>query len=247
MARTSCPTGQLATSPAMPAQCLGLKAEVRPASATGRLRGHRRLALFRPQDRTSWRSTLRRHRTDTGCFDENSSRQLTHPSSKARLEVEADERTGVVERGEWILPVHDAALVLLPSLPISLRWTAPTADKQFMGIVLNIPTTCVIFSPGSASSATQNLSANKSSRLETNQPVFSTCLQWSMGRLGVLRRQLRRDVPALRWISTILFGVLVHRMLSWFLCRKLRRQTAFLLVLLGSGLAGCSFSGRSIP
>ena len=160
---------------------------------------------------------------------------LTYPSSKARLEVEADERTGVVERGEWIFALSTTLLVLvLTSLPyLFAYWTAP-ADKQFMGIVLNIPDHMQYFS-WFREFMTQNLSANKLTP-ETNQPVFFNLLWWSLGRLGAFFGVGYAVMyQAMRWISTILFMLLVYRMLSWFFAEKLRRQTAFLLVLLGSG------------
>src|SRR5690606_17949636 len=152
-----------------------------------------------------------------GCFSMKTQVDvLAYPSSNARLEVEADERTGVVERGEWIFALSTTLLVLvLTSLPyLFAYWTAP-ADKQFMGIVLNIPDHMQYFS-WFREFMTQNLSANKLTP-EANQPVFFNLLWWSMGRLGALFGVGYAVMyQAMRWISAILFMLLVYRMLGWF-------------------------------
>ncbi len=160
---------------------------------------------------------------------------LAYPSSSVRLEPEVDARTGVVERSEWVFALSATLLVLaLTSLPyLFAYWTAP-ADKQFMGIVLNIPDHMQYFS-WFREFMTANLSANKLTP-EANQPVFFNLLWWSMGKLGAFFNVGYAVVyQAMRWLSAILFMLLVYRMLSWFFVDTLRRKTAFLLVLLGSG------------
>ena len=160
---------------------------------------------------------------------------LAYPSSSVRLEPEVDARTGVVERSEWVFALSATLLVLaLTSLPyLFAYWTAP-ADKQFMGIVLNIPDHMQYFS-WFREFMTANLSANKLTP-EANQPVFFNLLWWSMGKLGAFFTVGYAVVyQAMRWLSAILFMLLVYRMLSWFFVDTLRRKTAFLLVLLGSG------------
>jgi hypothetical protein len=136
---------------------------------------------------------------------------------------------------EWLFVIVAALSVLaITTLPYLYGyWSAPP-EKQFMGVIYNIPDHMQYFSWfhefGHA-----NLSANKLTP-EPNAPVFFNLLWWGMARIGgVLGIGYAGMYQAMRWVGTILFLLLVYRMLSWFFADRLRRVTAFLLILLGGG------------
>jgi hypothetical protein len=140
-----------------------------------------------------------------------------------------------VTRREWLFVIVTALVVLVvTSLPYLYGyWSAPP-EKQFMGVIYNIPDHMQYFSwfreYGDA-----NLSANKLTP-EPNAPVFFNLLWWGMARIGgLLGIGYAGMYQILRWVATILFLLLLYRMLSWFFADRLRRTTAFLLVLFGAG------------
>lgn len=146
-----------------------------------------------------------------------------------------DAVAGAVTRREWLFVITTALIVLaITSLPYLYGyWSAPP-DKQFMGVVYNIPDHMQYFSWFREFSES-NLSANKLTP-EPNAPVFFNLLWWGLARIGgALGIGYAGMYQLLRWVATILFLLLVYRMLSWFFADRLRRMTAFLLILFGAG------------
>ncbi len=140
-----------------------------------------------------------------------------------------------VTRREWLFVIATALVVLaVTSLPyLYAYWSAPP-DKQFMGVIYNIPDHMQYFS-WFREFGESNLSANKLTP-EPNEPIFFNLLWWGMARIGgVLGLGYAAMYQILRWVATILFLLLVYRMLSWFFADRLRRTTAFLLILFGAG------------
>ena len=157
--------------------------------------------------------------------------ELSYVSTQSN---EATVATNVTRR-EWLFVIVTALVVLVvTSLPYLYGyWSAPP-EKQFMGVIYNIPDHMQYFSwfreYGDA-----NLSANKLTP-EPNAPVFFNLLWWGMARIGgLLGIGYAGMYQILRWVATILFLLLLYRMLSWFFADRLRRTTAFLLVLFGAG------------
>ncbi|HRA69111.1 MAG TPA: hypothetical protein PL187_23995, partial [Caldilinea sp.] len=142
----------------------------------------------------------------------------------------------VITRGEWLFVIVTAlAVLVVTTLPYLYGyWSAPP-DKQFMGVVYNIPDHMQYFS-WFREFGDANLAANKLTP-EPNAPVFFNLLWWSLARIGGwLGVGYAGMYQALRWGATLLFLLLAYRMLSWFFADRPRRTTAFLLLLFGAGL-----------
>ena len=151
--------------------------------------------------------------------------------------VQAKEDAAVVEvtRQEWLFVIGMAlAVLVVTSLPyLYAYWSAPP-DKQFMGVIYNVPDHTQYFS-WFREFGESNLSANKLTP-EPNEPIFFNLLWWGMARIGgALGIGYAGMYQILRWVATILFLLLVYRILSWFFADRLRRTTAFLLIFFGAG------------
>jgi len=151
--------------------------------------------------------------------------------------VQAKENADVAEvtRQEWLFVIVTALVVLaVTTLPyLYAYWSAPP-DKQFMGVIYNVPDHMQYFS-WFREFGESNLAANKLTP-EPNEPIFFNLLWWGMARIGgALGIGYAGMYQILRWVATILFLLLVYRMLSWSFADRLRRTTAFLLILFGAG------------
>ncbi|HAJ37845.1 MAG TPA: hypothetical protein DCL15_19420 [Chloroflexi bacterium] len=140
-----------------------------------------------------------------------------------------------VTRQEWLFVLATALVVLaVTTLPYLYAYGSAPPDKQFMGVIYNIPDHMQYFSWFREFGAS-NLAANKLTP-EPNAPIFFNLLWWGMARIGgVLGIGYAGMYQLLRWVATILFLLLVYRMVSWFFADRLRRMTAFLLILFGAG------------
>src|SRR5512135_2319236 len=122
----------------------------------------------------------------------------------------------VREASEWWFVATTILVVLVvTSLPYVYGYLSTPPDKQFMGIMLDVPDHVQYFS-WMRELSTANLASNKLTP-EPNAPVFFNLLWWSLGRLGAL---LGWGYPLvfqmLRVVATVLFLALVYRMCSWF-------------------------------
>lgn len=127
-----------------------------------------------------------------------------------------------------------AVVLLFASLPYIYGYLSAPADKQYMGILLDVPDHAQYFS-WMRELTTQNLISNKMTP-EANQPLFFNLLWWGLGRLGaLLGANYAVMFQALRVSATLLFFWLVYRLLRWLVAEPRERMLAFLLVAFSSG------------
>ena len=75
-------------------------------------------------------------------------------------------------------------VLIATSIPFAYAYLTTPQDKQFMGIMLDVPDHAQYFS-WLRELTTQNLAANKMTP-EPNRPLFFNLLWWGMGRIGSL-------------------------------------------------------------
>src|SRR5512146_2454692 len=131
---------------------------------------------------------------------------------------------GNIELTEWgMVGIVTALVLIVTSLPLIFAYQTTPPDRQFMGIMLDVPDHVQYFS-WMRELSTANLAANKLTP-EANAPVFFNLLWWTLGRLGAL---LGWGYPLLfqllRVGATVLFLALLYRMCSWFLKDRPARQ-----------------------
>jgi hypothetical protein len=136
---------------------------------------------------------------------------------------------------EWRFVAFTIAFTLVvTSLPYLYAYLSTPPDKQYMGIMLDVPDHVQYFS-WMRELSHSFLASNKLTP-EPNKPIFFNLLWWGMGRLGlILSLNFAGMFQLLRIIATILFLLLVYRVCSWFLADRLMRRTAFLLISFTSG------------
>jgi hypothetical protein len=145
------------------------------------------------------------------------------------------ERSTVQALSEWRF-VAGTILVLLvfTTIPYVYAYLSTPADKQFMGLTLNVPDHMQYFS-WMRELTHSNLSANKLTP-EPNAPIFFNLLWWGLARLSLLLGINYLGIyQILRIVSTVLFLILSYRLCAWFLEDRLQRRTAFLIIALTSG------------
>lgn len=148
----------------------------------------------------------------------------------------ASPSTPSISRAEWRFVAFIVLFILvLTSLPYLFGWLTAPPEKQFMGIMLDVPDHGQYFS-WMRELTTAHLSANKLTP-EPNEPIFFNLLWWGLGRLGNLIGVGYAEMfQVLRVVATALFLPLVYLFCSWFLPERGRRQTAFLLITFSAGL-----------
>lgn len=126
-------------------------------------------------------------------------------------------------------------LLILTTIPYLFGYAIASADKQFMGFVLNVE------------DHTQYLAwykAFQSSFLipntltaESNPPVFFNLLWWLLAQAGGITG-LRYDViyQIFRWISGAAFLMVLYWFLSIFFKTVFQRRFVFMVIAIGSGL-----------
>ena len=125
-------------------------------------------------------------------------------------------------------------VLFVTSLPFAYAYLSTPPDKQFMGIMLDVPDHAQYFS-WMRELTTQNLAANMMTP-EANRPLFFNLLWWGMARLGsVFGVGYAFMFQVLRIVATILFLLLTYRVCAWFFDDHLKRKTAFVLVTFTSG------------
>lgn len=142
----------------------------------------------------------------------------------------------IITRAEWRFVALVVLFVLvLTSLPYLFGWLTAPPEKQFMGIMLDVPDHGQYFS-WMRELTYAHLSANKLTP-EPNQPIFFNLLWWGLGRMGhLLGVGYAEMFQVLRVVATALFLPLMYLFCSWFLPDRGRRQTAFLLITFSAGL-----------
>jgi len=144
-------------------------------------------------------------------------------------------RETVSEVSEWWFVAGTIIFMLiLTSIPYLYAYLSAPADKQFMGVLVNVPDHAQYFS-WMRELTGAHLSANKLTP-EPNKPVFFNLLWWGMGRIGqLIGLSYAGMFQLLRLIATTLFLALTYQLCTWFFDDKLKRRTAFLLVTFASG------------
>ncbi len=136
---------------------------------------------------------------------------------------------------EWRFVAATILFVLvITSLPYLYAYLSTPPDKQYMGIMLDVPDHVQYFS-WMRELSHAFLASNKLTP-EPNKPIFFNLLWWGMGRLGLfLSLNFAGMFQVLRIVATILLFLLIYRVCSWFLQDRLMRRTAFLLISFTSG------------
>jgi hypothetical protein len=125
-------------------------------------------------------------------------------------------------------------LLIVTTLPYFYAYLTTPPDKQFMGIMLDVPDHAQYFS-WMRELSTANLSANKLTP-ESNAPVFFNLLWWGMGRLGrFLNLGFAGMYQILRLGAGTLFLLLAYWVCAWFLEERWMRRVAFLVISFTSG------------
>lgn len=147
--------------------------------------------------------------------------------------VSASTAQGVGEwrRVAWVI----AIALLLTSAPYVFANAAAPADKQFMGMALNVNDHIQYFS-WMRDLSTANLAADRLTP-EPNQPALFNLLWWSLGRFGSITGL---DYAALYTVLRVLAALVclcsVYAFLRIVTPERRQRQTAFVLIAFGSGL-----------
>ena len=146
------------------------------------------------------------------------------------------ENRKAISREEWRFVWFVVATVLvLTSLPYLYGYWSSPADKQFMGLMLDIPDHGQYLSwwRGFQSSL---LISNKLTP-EPNKPLFFNLLWWSLAQVSRWTGLGHAPVyQAFRWLAAGSFLWATYRLIAVFLLDVRQRRTAFLLVAFSSGL-----------
>jgi hypothetical protein len=136
---------------------------------------------------------------------------------------------------EWRFVAAVIALVLvLTSLPYAYAYLSTPPDRQFMGIMLDVPDHAQYFS-WMRELSQANLAANKLTP-EVNRPAFFNLLWWMLGRVGRLMGwDFAITYQLLRAVAAILFLLVAYRVCAWFLPDRTKRRMAFLILTFTSG------------
>jgi hypothetical protein len=138
-------------------------------------------------------------------------------------------------RSEWWFVVATIVIVLAAtSLPYVYGYLSTPPDKQFMGIMLDVPDHSQYFS-WMRELTHSSLASNKLTP-EPNRPLFFNLLWWGMGRLGKWAGlDYAAMLQVLRVVAASLFLLLAYWMCARFFDDRLMRRTAFLVITLTSG------------
>jgi hypothetical protein len=126
-------------------------------------------------------------------------------------------------------------VLLLTSLPYLYGYLSSPADKQFMGLMLDVPDHGQYLSWW-RSFQSAPLAPNKLTP-EPNEPLFFNLLWWALAQ--VTRFTGLGYAPLFqifRWVSGASFLWAVYRLIAQFLAGVRQRRTAFLLIAFSAGL-----------
>jgi hypothetical protein len=136
---------------------------------------------------------------------------------------------------EWSFVLLVAAgMLVITSLPYLFGYLSAPPDKQFMGILLDVPDHAQYFS-WMRDLSTANFIQDKLTP-EASAPIFFNLLWWGLGHLGLFLGVGYAGIfQVLRVGATLLFLVLLYRVCSFFLADRRQRRLAFLVASLTSG------------
>lgn len=141
-----------------------------------------------------------------------------------------------ISRNEWrFVWLTAAAVLIITSLPYLFGYLTSPPDKQFMGLMQDVPDHGQYLAWWN-SFQHAFLASNKLTP-EPNQALFFNLLWWFLAQIT---RFTGLGYPViyqiLRWGGGIALMVAVYRLIALFLADVSRRRLAFLLVILSSGL-----------
>lgn len=141
-----------------------------------------------------------------------------------------------IAKSEWnLVALVIIILLVLTTLPYLFAYITSPADKQFMGIMLDVPDHAQYFS-WMRELSQYPLASNKLTP-EENAPVFFNLLWWGLGRIGRgLQLGFSQMYQVLRITSIVSFLSLAYYVCSIFLEDLFSRRLAFLMISFGSGL-----------
>lgn len=142
----------------------------------------------------------------------------------------------LVTSGEWRLVLGVTLLVLvLTNLPYLYGYWSTPEDKQFMGLIFNVPDHAQYFS-WYRDFETANFVSNRMTP-EPSQPLFFNLLWWILARLGFYTGlSYVHMFTLLRLVATIAFLFMVYYFCAYMLSDIWERKVAFLLITFASGL-----------
>ena len=138
--------------------------------------------------------------------------------------------------GEWkFVGVVTVAVLVITSLPYAFAVLSAPPERYFTGFILNVSDHTQYLSWYKAFQ-TQYLIANRLTS-EPNPPLFFNLLWWLLGRFGRYSGLNYIAVYQIfRWLAGAFFMVMVYGLASEIFPTVSKRRTAFLVILLGSGL-----------
>ncbi len=126
------------------------------------------------------------------------------------------------------------AVLLITSLPYAYAYLSAPPDRQFMGIMLDVPDHAQYFS-WMRELGQSHLAANKLTP-EPNRPAFFNLLWWMLGRIGrVMGVGFAPMYHLLRVAAASAFLWAAYRICAWYFPDRFRRRVAFLTLTLTSG------------
>lgn len=148
----------------------------------------------------------------------------------------AQTSTRIVVRSEWFyVSLFILAVLIITFIPYAYAYWFTPPDKQFMGVAFNIPDHFQYFS-WMRESRTGFLVANQLTP-EPSTPLLFNFLWWFLGRVEVVTGL---DYIALfqitRWIAGAFTLAAVYYFCSLIFQSRLKRWTAFLIVVLAGGI-----------
>lgn len=143
--------------------------------------------------------------------------------------------SAAIDAGEWrFVAGVTVALLAITSAPYVYAWWSAPPDRQFMGILVNVPDHAQYFA-WMRGLAGAHLMSNTLTP-EPNPPLFFNLLWWTVGRAGrALGLGYGGSLQLLRLVAAPLFLVAVYRQCALFLDDRLLRRVAFLVIALTSG------------
>ncbi|MHB1131360.1 MAG: hypothetical protein ACYC4L_03125 [Chloroflexota bacterium] len=149
----------------------------------------------------------------------------------------AGTRGGVGRRESVLVTSLVASLLVLTSVPYVFAYLSSPADKQFMGILLNVPDNAQYLSWARESS--HSILIENKLTPERGEALFFNLFWLVVGRLALF--QGLSPVEALhevRLVASAAYLVAIYWFVGLLLTERLQRWVAFLVIGLGGGLGG---------
>lgn len=127
------------------------------------------------------------------------------------------------------------AVLAITSLPYVFGYATSPPDKQFMGLVINVPDHCQYFAWLEEFRSAHLISNTLTPEL--NPPIFFNLLWWTLARIGNLTGLGYAALYQIfRWVAGVSFLVALYSFCALVFNDRPRRRFAFLLTTLTSGL-----------